>query len=62
MLVETDAPYLAPVPHRGDENRPAYVAAVGAALAAVRGEPEPEIAARTSANARAVFGLPNPGV
>ena len=37
LLVETDAPYLAPVPHRGRPNEPAYVALVGAAVAAARG-------------------------
>jgi TatD DNase family protein len=57
LLVETDAPYLAPVPHRGDENRPAYVAAVGAALAAVREVSAEEIAEITTANARVAFGL-----
>jgi TatD DNase family protein len=51
MLVETDAPYLAPVPHRGVENEPAYVAAVGAALAATLGRDVAEVAAATAANA-----------
>src|SRR5205814_7433827 len=37
LLVETDAPYLAPVPHRGQPNRPAWVPVVGAAVAAARG-------------------------
>ena len=37
VLVETDAPYLAPVPHRGSENEPAYVGVVGAALAQAAG-------------------------
>ena len=50
-LVETDAPYLAPVPHRGAENRPAFVADVGAALAAAVGLPVEEVAAATTANA-----------
>jgi TatD DNase family protein len=62
LLVETDAPYLAPVPHRGEENRPAYVAAVGAALAAVREQPVEELAALTSANARSMFRLPDPRI
>jgi TatD DNase family protein len=60
VLVETDAPYLAPVPHRGKPNRPAWVADVGAALAAARGEPVAEIAAATAANAEAVFGVAAP--
>jgi TatD DNase family protein len=55
VLVETDAPYLAPVPHRGRPNEPALVAVVGAALAAARGEPEAEIAAATRATTTAVF-------
>ena len=56
LLVETDAPYLAPVPRRGRENEPGYVGLVGAAVAAAAGRPEDEIAARTAANAAAVFG------
>jgi TatD DNase family protein len=55
LLVETDAPYLTPVPHRGRENEPAYVGLVGAAVAAATGRPEAEIAERTGANAAAVF-------
>jgi TatD DNase family protein len=56
LLVETDSPYLAPVPHRGRENEPAFLPAVGAALAAARGESEAAIAAATGAGAEAVFG------
>jgi TatD DNase family protein len=58
MLVETDAPYLAPVPHRGRPNRPAWVVDVGAALAAAVGIPTAELAAVTRDNATAVFGHP----
>lgn len=57
LLVETDAPYLAPVPHRGRRNRPAWVAVVGAAVAALVGREAGEVARVTSANARAVYGL-----
>jgi TatD DNase family protein len=57
LLVETDAPYLAPVPHRGRANTPAYVPVVGAAVAAARGEPVDDIAALTFANTRTLFGL-----
>jgi len=57
LLVETDAPFLAPVPHRGRPNEPAWVAAVGAAVAAARGVAAAEIEAATSANATRVFGL-----
>jgi TatD DNase family protein len=55
MLVETDAPYLAPVPHRGSTNEPAHVALVGAGVAAARGVAVEEIAEATRATARAVF-------
>lgn len=56
LLVETDAPYLAPVPHRGKRNEPAFVRAVAAALARARGEPVEAIEQRTTENARRVFG------
>ena len=55
LLVETDAPYLAPVPHRGTRNEPARVADVARKLAEVRGVPFEGIAAVTSANAMRVF-------
>ncbi len=58
MLVETDSPYLTPVPHRGKRNEPAYVPLVGEAIARLRGVPAEEVAAATSANAAAIFGLP----
>jgi len=57
LLLETDSPYLAPVPYRGKTNEPAMVAVTGAAVAAVRGEDPAEVAAATSANARALFGI-----
>ena len=59
VLVETDAPFLAPVPHRGQPNRPAWVVDVGAALAGAMGRPVEEVAAATSRNAATVFGLPS---
>ena len=58
MLVETDSPYLAPVPHRGKPNRPAWVAHVGQHIADLRDIAVAEVAAATTANARAVFALP----
>jgi TatD DNase family protein len=57
VLVETDSPYLAPEPHRGKENEPAFVVAVGEAVARARGVDADEIAALTSANAARVFGV-----
>lgn len=50
MLVETDSPYLAPVPYRGKTNQPAYVRYVAEEIAKLRGEPYEEIAAATTEN------------
>jgi len=57
LLVETDAPYLAPVPHRGRRNEPALVRVVAQAVAAARGEPLAVVAEATTANARRLFRL-----
>lgn len=57
LLVETDAPYLAPVPHRGKPNEPAFLPYVGAAVAAARDESAETVAAITTANATEMFGL-----
>jgi TatD DNase family protein len=57
LLVETDSPFLAPVPHRGRRNRPAWVVHVGERLAEVRGVPTSAIAEITTANGRAVYGI-----
>ena len=57
LLVETDAPYLAPVPHRGQPNRPAFVPVVGAAVAAERGVDPAEVEAATWANTERVLAL-----
>ncbi|MDQ3662130.1 MAG: TatD family hydrolase [Actinomycetota bacterium] len=57
ILVETDSPFLTPVPHRGEPNRPALVSHVGAGLAQARGAEVDDLAVLTSANARRLFGL-----
>jgi TatD DNase family protein len=62
MLVETDAPSLAPVPHRGKRNQPAHVTVVGAAIAELRGIPAEEVAAATWATAHVTYQLPETGM
>ncbi len=57
LLVETDAPYLAPVPHRGRRNEPAWVVATARKLAELRGESFEEIAAATTQSFLRLFGL-----
>ena len=58
LLVETDAPYLAPVPHRGRPNRPALVPLVGAAVAEAQGRPADDVAVATWDNATRTYRLP----
>ena len=57
LLVETDSPFLAPVPHRGRTNEPSYVPLVGAAVAEVKGLDPADVAMASSATAAGVFGL-----
>jgi len=57
LLVETDAPYLAPMPFRGKRNEPAYVKHVAECIAEVKGVSVAELAAATTANAQKVFGI-----
>lgn len=57
LLVETDSPFLTPVPHRGTPNEPARVSLVGATISAVKGVSREFVAEATTANARAVFGV-----
>lgn len=57
LLVETDSPFLAPVPHRGKTNQPAWVGAVGQAVAAAKNLDASVVAAATAANAARVFGF-----
>jgi len=61
LLVETDAPYLAPVPVRGRRNEPRYIPHVLARLAAVRGQETAAVAAATTRNAQRLFGLASDG-
>jgi len=60
MLVETDAPFLAPVPHRGKKCEPAFVADTAAFVAGLRGEEPEELAQRTTANFFNLFGKARP--
>jgi TatD DNase family protein len=58
LLVETDSPYLSPVPHRGKPNQPAWVGVVGEAVASLRSQPVTDIAMATWSNThRAYPGL-----
>ena len=61
ILVETDAPYLAPQAHRGRRNEPAYLERTVARIAELRGHSPSEVAERTAANAVALFSLPLAG-
>lgn len=58
LLIETDCPYLSPIPHRGKRNEPAFVAQTALCLAQERGERIEDFAALTTANARQLFHLP----
>jgi TatD DNase family protein len=60
ILIETDAPYLAPQPWRGKRNEPAYVAEVARTIASVRDLSPDELAAATSENFRRLFRLARP--
>ncbi|MCS7049634.1 MAG: TatD family hydrolase [Verrucomicrobiae bacterium] len=57
IMLETDAPYLAPVPHRGRRNEPSYLPAIASVLAEVKNISVEEVARVTTDNARALFGL-----
>lgn len=58
LMIETDSPYLAPVPNRGKRNEPAFVKRVAETLARIRGEQPAEVAAYTFRNATKFYGLP----
>lgn len=57
LLIETDSPYLAPVPHRGQRNEPAYLVRTAECLAGIHGISMKELASITSKNARELFHL-----
>ena len=57
IVLETDAPYVTPVPHRGKRNEPAYVSYVAEKLAEILDKPVEEVAEATTNNATSVFGL-----
>jgi TatD DNase family protein len=57
LLVETDAPYLAPLPHRGERNEPAFTADTAAFLAQLRDVPADTLAAQTFVNTERIFRI-----
>jgi len=62
LLIETDSPYLAPPPHRGRRNEPAFVAEVARTLATVRDLPVAEVGLATAANFRRMFDIANDSI
>jgi len=60
LHVETDAPFLAPIPHRGKPNEPAYVSLVGEYVAGIRGEDVELVRSTTAANTARLFGISSP--
>jgi TatD DNase family protein len=56
LVLETDAPYLAPVPHRGKRNESAYIPIIAEKIAAIKGISIEEVASVTSQNALDIFG------
>jgi len=58
IVLETDAPYLTPVPHRGKRNIPAYLRIIGEKVADIKGVSPEDVAKKTSANAEQLFGVP----
>ena len=57
LVIETDAPYLTPTPHRGTRNESAYVALVAEKIAELKGLSLEDVATQTTANAKRIFGL-----
>ena len=60
MFIETDSPYLAPVPHRGKRNEPAFVTEVARQISQLRGVSQEEIGRQTTANFQTFFGIQQP--
>ena len=60
VLIETDTPYLAPVPFRGRDNEPAYVIRIAELLSTLWGVPIEEVAAQTTANFESAFAVTLP--
>ena len=60
LLIETDSPYLAPVPYRGKPNEPAYVSYVGRLIAQLREQPEEAVAQATTDNFFRLFKIARP--
>ena len=58
MLIETDSPFLAPIPHRGKTNEPAWVAHVGEFVANLKGVSVDELATQTTKNFKQLFKVP----
>ena len=58
LLVETDSPFLAPIPHRGKKNQPAYTRFVAEKVAELKGISLEEVARHTVANTEKLFALP----
>ena len=57
MLIETDSPYLAPIPYRGKRNEPSFVVRVAETVAGLRGVGTSDLAAMCTANAETFFGI-----
>ncbi len=60
FFIETDSPYLAPIPHRGKRNEPAFVVEVARQIAELRGSTQPEVAQVAAENFFRFFGLSQP--